>query len=56
MMTTQQQTLPLKNKPADNDQAMPKRDRDRAEKPVRSNRVEQLDWRGEGVVGNNHTD
>jgi hypothetical protein len=54
MTTTTQQTSPAK-KPADG-QASPKRDHDRAEKPARSSRVEQLDWRGEGVVSNNHTD
>lgn len=55
MTTTAQQTSPAK-KPAENSQASPKRDLDRAEKPARSSRVEQLDWRGEGVVSNNHTD
>ncbi len=54
VMTTAQQASPSK-KPAENGQAATKRDDHRTEKPVRS-RVERLDWRGEGVVGNNHTD
>ena len=55
MTTTAQQTSPSK-KPAENGQALPKRDHERPEKPARNSRVEQLDWRGEGVVSNNHTD
>ncbi len=55
MMMTQQQTSPVK-KPADRDSAVPKRDDDRAKEAVRSTPVERFDWRGEGVVGNNHTD
>jgi hypothetical protein len=53
MMMTHQQSSPLK-KPTDREAAMPKRD-DRVEDSARKP-VEQLDWRGEGVVGNNHTD
>jgi hypothetical protein len=54
MMMTQQQTLPLK-KPADRESAVPKRD-ERVEESAHGTPVERLDWRGEGVVGNNHTD
>lgn len=55
MTTTAQQTSTSK-KPVEKGQASPKHDRERAEKPARGSRVEQLDWRGEGVVSNNHTD
>jgi hypothetical protein len=53
MMMTQQ-TSPLK-KPTDRESAAPKRD-DRVEESAHNTPVERLDWRGEGVVGNNHTD
>jgi hypothetical protein len=55
MTTTAQQTSPSK-KPMENSQASRKHDREPAEKPTRGSRVEQVDWRGEGVVSNNHTD
>jgi len=33
-----------------------KRGNDRIEKPYQFSRIEREDWRGEGVVGDNHTD
>jgi len=54
MMTTARQVMPSK-KPAESGQAIPKRDDHQNDKPARS-RAERLDWRDEGVVGNNHTD
>jgi hypothetical protein len=55
MTTTTQQTSPSK-KPVDSARPSPKHDHERVEKPAHNSRVEQLDWRGEGVVSNNHTD
>jgi hypothetical protein len=55
MTTTGQQTSPSK-KPAEHRPVLTKRDEHRAEKPAGGHHVEPLDWRGEGVVGNNHTD
>jgi len=55
MTATSRQTLPSK-KPADRDSAPATRNRERVEQPPRGNRVERVDWRGEGVVSNNHTD
>jgi len=55
MMMTQRQTLPVK-KPTAREAAVPKRDDERAKEAVGSTQVERFDWRGEGVVGDNHTD
>lgn len=55
MMMTQQQSLPVK-KPTNCELATPKRDDDRVDASVRHTPVEPLEWRGEGVVGDNHTD
>ena len=55
-MTTTTHQASATKKPADDHQTSPKRDRERAEKPARDSRVERLDWWGEGVVSNNHTD
>jgi hypothetical protein len=38
------------------DRTPSRRNNDRVEKPYGSNRIEPQDWRGEGVVGDNHTD
>ncbi len=44
-------------KPAEaGDRTPPKRGNERAEKPYGSSRIEPQDWRGEGVVGDIHTD
>jgi hypothetical protein len=39
-----------------NDRTPPAKNQDRTGKPYGSSRIEPQDWRGEGVVGNNHTD
>jgi hypothetical protein len=54
MATTSEQISPAK-KPVEDGRTVPKRDHDRVRESSRS-RVEPFDWRGEGVVGNNHTD
>jgi hypothetical protein len=44
------------DKPEDGDLAVLERDDDRGAPDFRRSRVERRDWRGEGVVGNYHTD
>jgi len=55
MMTTSRQN-PIAEKPARSADTMPQHDPEHSGKPSRNSRVEPFDWRGEGVVGNNHTD
>jgi len=55
MTTTSEQISPAKKPVEDDGRAGPKRDHDRVRESLPS-RVEPFDWRGEGVVGNNHTD
>jgi hypothetical protein len=47
---------PPADKSEDGDVAVLERDDDRDEPGFRRSRVERRDWRGEGVVGNYHTD
>jgi hypothetical protein len=55
-MTTTPRRIPTSEKPAhDRDIVLQKRHPDRTAKPPISP-VEPNDWRGEGVVGDNHTD
>ncbi len=52
---TSQSRLPAARQAEQDDRAEPKR-AEPAAKRFGESRVERLDWRGEGVVGDNHTD
>jgi hypothetical protein len=47
---------PPADKAEDGDIAVPEREGDREHRGARPGRIERRDWRGEGVVGNYHTD
>ncbi len=53
MSMTPRRKAPLQRPADDDDLAVLERDEDRTE---RFNRIERREWRGEGVVGDDHTD
>lgn len=57
---TQKRRTPAYKAPADTspdgDLAVLERDEQQDERGYRPDRIERRDWRGEGVVGNYHTD
>lgn len=56
-MSVTSNTAHSSEKPAEAGARAPlKRSNDRIEKPYQFSRIEREDWRGEGVVGDNHTD
>jgi hypothetical protein len=56
MSVTSNSAQPSPNRPEATADAPARRDAPRPEKSYRDKHVEPQDWRGEGVVGNNHTD
>ncbi len=56
MSMTPRRKAPAQRPRDDGDLAVLERGEDRIELPRGSNRIERRDWRGEGVVGDNHTD